>query len=122
MARFALIAFAFVLLLAACGDGERIREMQAQLDELQIQLDELQTELEEKEAQLEQARDALTQLEASVEELGYAVDRLARENDDFSFEDWRVNVGDVQSASLAVSRAYNDVEQDLAELRRTLNQ
>lgn len=115
MTRFALIAFAFVLLLAACGDGKRIREMQAQLDELQI-------ELEEKEAQLEQARDALTQLEASVEELGYAVNRLAQESDDFSFEDWRINVGDVQSATLAVRRAYSDVEQDLEELQRTLNQ
>jgi outer membrane murein-binding lipoprotein Lpp len=108
MARLALFAIVCALLLAGCGDQERINSLQAQLAE--------------KEAQLEQARDALTQLEASVEELGHAVDRLAREIDDFSFEDWRINVGDVQSASLAVSRAYNDVEQDLAELRRILNQ
>jgi archaellum component FlaC len=115
MRRFALIAFAFVLLLTACGDGKRIREMQAQLDELQ-------TELEEKEAQLQQARDALDQLEASVEELGYAVNMLAQENDDFMFEDWRMNVADIESASLAVRRAYSDVERDLEELQQTLNQ
>lgn len=106
--RYVIFIFLFRI-LASCNNGQ-IEELQYELETLQTENDDLQSELDDCNYELEEAQQKISNLEEYANNLGDELSSLKSEIDDFWWEDWQVNVYDVESKFRNVENAFEELE------------
>lgn len=104
-----LIAFCLILLVSGCTDSgseQRIAELEYRIAELQSQLESIQSKFDHVMNTFHEAR--------------FSFELLKSEVDDFSYENWRKNVPDVQDATSALEWALDDLEDAINQLQSEL--
>lgn len=87
-----LIAICCLVLLSGCADSEsqeRIAELESKLESIQSEFDNVKS---------------------TYGDVQSALGFLKNEVDDFAYEDWRVNVPEVEDATSRLELALNDLE------------
>lgn len=87
--------------LCGCGN-ERIEELEYELEEAQKKLENIESEFED--------------IQLKMRYLDSAIDELKNEIDDFSYENWRDNVPEAESAAEDVESAFHDLKREVDDI------
>ena len=74
------------------------------------------SELEESRIKLENIKDELIDVEWAMKELERAVEYLRKEVDDFSYENWRYNVPNVEKAAYEVENYFDNLKREINDV------
>lgn len=107
-----LLLITLLLVLQSCNQSE-IDRLESDIYYLESENSDLEYQVSNLQGRTDELLNIIYEIESATSDLEWELDRLSSEVDDFGWEEWRMNVWDVENQLSSVKSSFYDLQSSI---------